>query len=145
MHCGANSGPARSFSISRGRKPIVPLWSRDEIELVVQVNGKLRGSIRVASDAGARCDRAPRTGKRSGREVHCREEGEKSVSWYRADWSISLSKMRHFERSGFVMKKYCSRILLRGAHSCGFQLRGQAHFALRDAFYLVSGWPSNWH
>ena len=51
---------------------------RDEIELVVQVNGKLRGKICVASRCRARSYRAPRTGKRSGAEIRRRKDSEES-------------------------------------------------------------------
>jgi len=51
MNCGANSAMARTSSTPRGPSPTAAL-EQDEIELVVQVNGKLRGNIRVASTAG---------------------------------------------------------------------------------------------
>ena len=52
---------------------------RDEIELIVQVNGKLRGKISVARDTRTRSYRASRTGKRSGAEVRRRNRQVKKV------------------------------------------------------------------
>ena len=49
--CGASSSSARTSCRRRGPSPIPAALEQDEIELVVQVNGKLRGSIVVPKQA----------------------------------------------------------------------------------------------
>ena len=47
MRCGANSATAPTSSPRAWPEPLEAALVQDEVELVLQVNGKLRGSIRV--------------------------------------------------------------------------------------------------
>ena len=49
--CGASWGSARTSSTRRGPSRIPQALIEDEIELVVQVNGKKRGDVRVPREA----------------------------------------------------------------------------------------------
>ena len=96
---------------------------QDEIELVLQVNGKLRGAITVPPTPTRRRSRRPRWRARSSRSSPRagREEGRSSC---RAGSSTSSSDAT---RRRTVRRRLRSRRALAG---CGFELRARARAAL---------------
>ena len=106
----------------------------DEIELVVQVNGKLRGDIRVPRDAAReaiekrlaipRCSRFLRGP--SGEEGHrrARPAGERGGLSSAASMDAVRRRLRSFGDSRSALLALCWR---RCSSGCGFQLRGTAH------------------
>jgi leucyl-tRNA synthetase len=69
--------PGPDAGTQPSRKPTRPRLKQDEIELMVQVNGKLRGAIRVSPKPTRRASKPPRWPP-EGAEVHGRQAGEES-------------------------------------------------------------------
>ena len=67
------------------------LLKDDEVEIPVQINGKLRGRVVVPADADGRRHRSRRAGATSG-SPRCSKARRSARSWsFRASWSISWS------------------------------------------------------
>ena len=100
---------------------------QDEIELVLQVNGKLRGKLVVPATADQAAHRGRRPRERRGREARQRRAGEEGGRGAGAARQCRRLGARSSARSAR------SRSARRLA-SCGFHLRGDASFPFKSVF-----------
>ena len=105
-------------------------WCSDEIELVLQINGKVRGAVRVAADADATAIEAaaaapPRPSVAS-RRAAAAEEGDRGAGPPGQPRRLTGTRMASDDtrrsRRG-LLAAAASTLLLAG---CGFQMRGAA-------------------
>ena len=96
---------------------------QDEIELVLQVNGKLRGAIKVAGGCRPRGDRGGGPGQRRVRYASREGRPSSASSWCPDGWSTSSSD----DRRARSRRRDAVRVLVAPAAlllaACGFELR----------------------
>ena len=96
--CGTISASPRSTATSstrRGREVDAAALAQDEIELVLQVNGKLRGKLTVPSNADHAAIETRGARKRRGRQARRRRGGRRRSSSFREGSSMSSSERKH--------------------------------------------------
>ena len=115
--------------------------AQDEIELVLQVNGKLRGKLTVPADADARGDRGGRARERRGREARGRragEEGDRRAGAARQCRGLSAraraAVARGRRRAATAPSARWSRSRCRRLAGCGFHLRGDVTYAFSTLY-----------
>ena len=103
---------------------------QDEIELVLQVNGKLRGTIRVPADADKAAIEAAALASPEFAKFAEGEPAEAGDRRARAGWSTSSSEMRDTTPVAARVAGRCASALLAG---CGFELRARRRAAASRA------------
>jgi leucyl-tRNA synthetase len=94
-HCGVSWGtPCLQGDLLDAPWPEVDPAAlvQDEVELVLQINGKLRGSVVVPAGATKESHRGRRAGQRYLCAVCGRVPRPRRLLWCRADWSMWLSR-----------------------------------------------------
>ena len=117
-----------------GPSPTPAALEQDEIELVLQVNGKLRGNMRVAQGRRpARQIEQLALAHEAVQKLHRRPAGEEDRRRARPAGERGGLSARCCPASMSCAFLAIARAAARCLAGCGFQLRGQAHAAVRDA------------